>query len=98
MKYVVTWKPRVGATADENEASVIRALETTSRWTPSPGTTIHQFVVRIDGEGGFAVVESDNPADLAATIFKFATILEYTVYPVIDVDEALRAARSRGAN
>jgi hypothetical protein len=62
---------------------------------PSPGTTIHQFVVRIDGQGGFAVVESDNPDDLAETIFKFATVLEYTVYPVIDVYEALRVARSR---
>ena len=78
-------------------ASVVRVLQTISTWTASPGTTIHQFVVRIDGEGGFAVVESDNPADLAGTIFKFATILECTVYPVIDVDEGLRVARSRGA-
>ena len=97
MKYVVTWKPRVGGTVAENEASVVRVLQTISTWTASPGTAIHQFVVRIDGEGGFAVVESDHPADLAGTIFKFATVLECTVYPVIDVDEGLRAARSRGA-
>jgi hypothetical protein len=95
VKYVVSWKPRAGGSVAENEAAIVRVLKTTSRWTPSPGTTIHQFVVRIDGEGGFAVVESDNPADIAATIFKFAAVLEPTVYPVIDVDEALRAARSR---
>jgi hypothetical protein len=95
MKYVVSWKPRASSSVDENEASVVRALEAISRWTPAPGTTVHQWVTRIDGEGGFAVVESDNPADVARTIFKFATILEYTIYPVIDFDEALRAARSR---
>jgi hypothetical protein len=95
VKYVVSWKPRVGGSVAENEAGIIRVLKTTSRWTPSPGTTIHQFVVRIDGEGGFAVVETDNPADIAATIFKFAAVLEPMVYPVIDLDEALQAARSR---
>jgi Domain of unknown function (DUF3303) len=62
MKYVITWKPRYGGSAAENEASVVRALEVYSKWTPAPDVTIHQFVLRADGEGGFAVTESDNPA------------------------------------
>jgi Protein of unknown function (DUF3303) len=95
MKYVVAWKPRAGGSAAENEASLMRALENTSYWTPSSDTAIHQFVSRIDGQGGFAFVESDNPSDLAETIFKFGTVYDCTVYPVIDFDEALRIARSR---
>lgn len=98
MKYVVTWKPRVSDAVTENEASIIRLLHTIGTWTASPDTTIHQFVVRIDGEGGFAVVETENPSDLAETIFKFSTILESTVYPVIDIDEGLRIVRSRQAS
>jgi Protein of unknown function (DUF3303) len=92
MKYVVAWKPRTGGSAAENEASGARALQIVSKWTPSPDTTIHQFVFRVDGEGGFAVVESDNPADIAGTIGKFASVAEYTVYPVLDSDEGLRVA------
>ena len=46
MKYVVSWKPRAGGTVAENEAGVVRVLQTISTWTASPGTTIHQFVVR----------------------------------------------------
>lgn len=92
MKYVVAWKPRAGGSAAENEASAARALEITSKWTPSPSTTIQQFVLRVDGEGGFAVVESDNPADIAATTFKFTPVYEYALYPVVDVDEGLRVA------
>lgn len=97
MKYVISWKPRVGGSVAENESGIAQALQITSRWTPAPGTTIHQFVVRIDGEGGYAVVETDNPADIAETIFRFAPVLECTAYPVIDLDEALRVRRSHRA-
>lgn len=90
MKYIVAWKPRLGGSAAENEASGARALQIISKWTPSPDTTIHQFVLRVDGQGGFAVVESDNPADIAGTIAKFASVAEYEVHPVLDFEEGLR--------
>ena len=50
--------------------------------------TYHQFVLRVDGEGGFAVTEGDDPAAAARDIAKFAPFLKYTVYPVLDVAEA----------
>lgn len=86
------WKPRAGGSAAENEASAARVLEITSKWNPSPDTTIHQFVLRVDGEGGFGVVESNNAADIAATVSRFSPLFEYAVYPVLDVEEALRIA------
>jgi len=89
MKYVVAWKPRLGGSAAENEAAVARLLEVFSKWTPSGDVTFHQFVARVDGEGGFAVTEGDDLATAAARdVAKFAPFLEYTVYPVLDVAEA----------
>jgi hypothetical protein len=93
MKYVFSWKPRAGGVAADNEAGADRFLDVIGSPSPAPGTIIHQFVVRIDGEGGFAVVENDNAADLARTFFKFAPFNEYTAYPVVDIDEGLRGAR-----
>ena len=93
MKYVVTWKPRSGGSAAENEASGARALELVSKWTPDPDATIHQFVLRVDGEGGFAVVEGDNPADFLRNVAIFSPFSEYTVYPVVDFAEGVQAIR-----
>jgi Protein of unknown function (DUF3303) len=87
MKYVVAWRPRYGGSAAENEAGIARLLEVFSKWTPSSDTTFHQFVVRVDGEGGFAVTESDDPTTAARDVAKFAPFLEYTIYPVLDVAE-----------
>lgn len=92
MKYVTTWKPRFGGSAAENEATAARLLELYSKWTPPSDITIHQFVLRIDGDGAFLVTESDDPAAAAREIAKFSPLLEYTVYPVVDVAEGAAAA------
>jgi Domain of unknown function (DUF3303) len=60
-----------------------------SKWTPSPDTTIHQFVVRADGEGGFAVTESDDLVGGTLGIFKLSPFFEYAIYPVLDIEEAV---------
>jgi hypothetical protein len=90
MKYVITWTQRAGGSAADNEASADRFHDLVTQWTPASGTTVHQFVVRIDGNGGFAVLESDNAADIASTLFKFTPHADYTVYPVLDFDEGVR--------
>jgi hypothetical protein len=87
MKFVVTWTTRAGGSAAENEAAVARFLELFSKWSPPSDQTFHQFVVRADGRGGFAVVETDNLASLALGNFKFDPFLEFAVYPVLDVQE-----------
>lgn len=89
MKYLMSWTYRVNGTAKENEESVERALALFSKWSPSPTTTIHQFVQRLDNMGGFSVVETDNPADVAETTSKFSTFADYLVYPVMDVQEGV---------
>jgi hypothetical protein len=92
MKYVITWVPRSGGSALENEASSFRFLELMRNWTPSPNTTLDQFVLRIDGDGGFAIVQSDDPSAICGTMMKFSPHFQYTVYPVVDFEEGRRLA------
>jgi hypothetical protein len=92
VKYVTTWKPRFGGSAAENEAAVARVLEVYSKWSPPSDITIHQFVLRVDGEGGFLVTEGDDPAAAAREIAKFSPFFEYTLYPVVDATEGAAAA------
>jgi len=87
MKYVITWTTRAGGSAAEVEAGAARVLEVFSKWSPPSDQTFHQFLVRADGQGGFAVVETDNLASLALSNFKFSTYLDFTVYPVLDIQE-----------
>lgn len=81
---MVSWRQREGVT----EAVQARSLEVFSRWSPDPGTTFLQFVSRIDGQGGFAVVETDDPSLIARDMAIFGAFFEMSVYPVLDVQEA----------
>ncbi len=65
-----------------------RGLAAFSTGLPPQGTTYHQFVGRVDGGGGFVVVEPDNPANLTDTTKQSATILDYRICPVVDIAHA----------
>jgi hypothetical protein len=55
-----------------------------SKWSPPESFTTHQFVTRVDGNGGFAVFETDDIASIALTCARFAPYLDFQVYPVLD--------------
>ncbi len=92
MKYVMSWTTRYSASAQDNEAAAKRGLAIFSKWSPPAGMTFHQFVGRLDGAGGFAVVETDNTADLLDGVTKFAPLNEFELHPVIDIQDWVRAA------
>lgn len=89
MKFLVAWKPRGGGSSADNERDVARSLQVFSKWSPSPKATFHQFLTRLDGEGGYAVVESDDPAALLEGPSKFAPWFEFTLTPVMDIMEGV---------
>jgi Protein of unknown function (DUF3303) len=91
MKYVVSWTYRLNGSAAENEESLRRGLAVFGKWTPPASTTYHQFVGRADGGGGFAVVETDDPSDVADVTAKFVFVADYQIYPVLDIDKSARA-------
>jgi hypothetical protein len=81
MKYVITWENRPSAT----EETAARGLAVFGKWTPSEGSNFREFLGRIDGRGGFAVVETDNPATVAKDIAPFAGFFDFEVYPVQEI-------------
>jgi len=83
MKYVIAWTVRDTGAA---EPEVRRLLDVFSKWTPA-GATFHQFVGRIDNNGGFAVVETDDPMNVLRDVSKFEPWLRYEVYPVVDIQD-----------
>jgi len=91
VKYLVSWTYRFNGSAADNEDSMRRGLAVFSKWAPPESTTYLAFLGRVDGGGGFAVVETDNPADLADTTSKFAFIAEYQIYPVLEMEQAAQS-------
>ena len=94
MKYVMAWSSRLGGSGKENEEGARRALELFSKWQPPAGSTFHQFVGRLDGEGGFAVVETDSPAEILDGTSKFAPFNVFQLYPVVDMNDWAQAAQA----
>ena len=86
MKYVVAWEVRANA-SEEVQA---RSLHVFSKWSPGEGTDFLQFVGRVDGRGGFAVVETEDVALLARDMAIFSAFFDMSVYPVLDIQESAR--------
>ena len=93
MKYVVQWTGRDGASGAQSEEDAKRVLQLFSKWSPAPDATFHQFVARLDGEGGYAVVETDNPLAVMEGPAKFGTHLKFTVEPVVDIMESVQVGQ-----
>jgi hypothetical protein len=89
MKFVLAYQLRPGASAAENVASAEAAQKLLSAWTPSSAATIHQWVQRCDGNGGFAFIENDNAAELYKDLAIWNPWLEFQVYPVLDIVETM---------
>lgn len=85
MKYVLSWTNRLSGSAKDNEEAAKRALELFWKWQPPASVTFHQFVGRLDGEGAFAVVETDDPTDILDASSKFSPLKMFTIHPVIDM-------------
>jgi hypothetical protein len=86
-KYGLSWKVRAGGTAQQNHDDGKTLLDTFARWQPPADQTFVQFLARMDGQGGYAVVETDNPASLADAPAKFSTWLEFEAVPVLDIGD-----------
>jgi hypothetical protein len=82
-KYVAQWETRQDVT-EERQA---RGLQVFSKWSPSPDATFHEFLGRVDGRGGFAVVETDDITTIARDMSIFSAFFEMSVYPVLEIQE-----------
>jgi uncharacterized protein DUF3303 len=92
MKFLVSWTNREGASGADNEASAKRGLAVFGKWSPPQGDVFHQFLTRLDGEGGYAVVETDNPLNVLDSASKFSPWFKFEVIPVVDIMEGVPVA------
>lgn len=83
MKYVVAWETRDSTTEEQQT----RGLQVFANWEPDEDADFQQFVGRIDGRGGFAIVETDDPNIVAKDMATFAPFFEFSVYPVLEIQE-----------
>lgn len=88
MKYMVSWETRENA-SEELQA---RGLQVFSKWTPSEDATFEQFLGRVDGRGGYAVVETDDITVIARDMAIFSPFFEMSVIPVLPIEETARIA------
>jgi hypothetical protein len=86
MKYVITWE----AGPNASEETLARSLQVFGKWSPAEGSNFLQFLDRIDGRGGFAVVETEDPTLIMRDTAIFGAFLEFNVYPVLDIEEGTR--------
>ena len=84
MKYVVTWENRSNTT----EETAARSLQVFGKWAPHEGSTFKEFLSRVDGRGGFAVVETDDPSLVLRDTALFGAFFDFSVYPVLEIADA----------
>jgi hypothetical protein len=89
MKMMVEWATRPAGTYEEdiaNREAIIRAF---TEWSPPEGLTIHAFVVKMETQAGFILIEFDDPAVVARWAAQFMPWNDARIVPVIDVDQVV---------
>lgn len=94
MKYMLTWWERPGDSYAEHEAAQKRILDIFEKWEIPESLTFHQFLVRVGEFGGYAVVETDDLAEIEKAIATYA-VFQFRLEPVLDVADAV-AAQAEG--
>lgn len=84
-KYVFAWTARDTGAGVESMRQLTNVF---TKWQPSSNSTFHQFVTRCDGQGGFAVVEGEEPADMLRDASLFSPWFTFEIYPVMDIMDA----------
>jgi Domain of unknown function (DUF3303) len=89
VKFVVSWTGRQARAPKNRRRDLRRSLEGFVRWLPPDDQVFLQFVSRVDGRGGLAVIETDNAAGLLESVARFSPWFEFEVFPVVDVADAV---------
>ena len=90
MKYVLTWWERPSGSHADYEAAQRRVLSVFQKWQMPSSLKFHQFLVRVGEFGGYAVIETDKPADVHKLTTTFA-VFQFRLEPVLDVMDAVAA-------
>ena len=89
MLFHFTWTRRDGVGEDGDE----RILKILESFQPAEGQTIHMWVERADGNGGYGLIETDDPSVLASGPPIFAPFFDFDIEVVLQHDEAIEILR-----
>jgi hypothetical protein len=70
------------------EEAAARSLQVFSKWTPSEGADFREFLGRVDGRGGFAVVETNDASLIAKDTAPFTSWFDFSVYPALEIADS----------
>lgn len=92
MRYMLVWHERPMGSAADYEAAQDRTRALLDPWTLPPEITTHSVVARLDGYGGYALVETEDAHALHVVAMTFP-MFQFEVVPVMDFDESMKAKR-----
>jgi hypothetical protein len=87
MLFQASWIRRDG-TDEEGDRRLLSILE---KFEVPDGVTVHNWVERIDGNGGFGLLEADDAQALAAGFPIFAPYFAFEAVPVIPHADSVAA-------
>jgi Protein of unknown function (DUF3303) len=88
MLFQASWTRRDSGATEDGDRRVLAILE---KFSVPDGVTVHSWVERIDGTGGFGLLEADDPQALAAGFPIFGPYFAFEAVPVIQHDQAVAA-------
>jgi len=95
VKYMIEYTIRsAGLTYDQNLTGAEAILTAFSKWKPEEGLSIQAFVENLSGNGGYVLVEANDPKAVYSFVSKFNFWNDIDVVPVIDIGEAVTLTQS----
>jgi len=88
MKFVLQWE----LPANVSEDHLARSIKVFSGWQRSEGVDYHQLLGRVDGRGGFAVLDSSDPVAMARDAALFTAYFPGTLHPVLEIGDFARVS------
>ena len=92
MKYMIEYKVRHGHHFEQNFGAAEGLLKAFGKWKPEDGLAVRAFVSNLMADGGYVLVEADDPKVVVAFVSKFSYWNDAEVIPVVDVTEVTSVA------
>jgi uncharacterized protein DUF3303 len=92
MLFAILDKVRHGHNFERNFGAAEGLLNAFGKWKPEEGLAIHGFVSNLMGDGGYVLVEAEDPKVIVSFVSKFSYWNDEEVVPVIGVSEVTEVA------
>ena len=92
MKFVLAYTTQQGGSEADRHEAAKKAQQLLATWQPSDPASVLQWVSRVDGNGGFSVIETDSAENILNDLSTWSSFLDFQVYPVMDIGDATPVA------